>query len=233
MFLGARLNEPAEQYHSIQGYVPSSPIPEMKKSPAHFVEKWQNGVESTPAMDKGEFIHKLLLEQDIEKYVARPLKEDGSLVRSNSKEYAAWLAENPGKTPIAPDLYNDALPILTAACNHEKFVRAFEKSDAEASFYAKHSNGLYLKARPDMIAKDRSFILDVKSTSDISTFEKQIFNLGYDVRLIHYAETIKALEGVEIPEIYFFAIESKAPYGCKIIKRGSRGCVHSVGTLDE
>jgi hypothetical protein len=163
-------------------------------------------------------MHSLLLELDINKFAPRPVKEDGSLVRSNSKEYKEWFASIGNKTPIDPHDYADAMAILSSACNHEKFTRAFELSDKEASFYARHENGLYLKARPDMIAKDRSFILDVKSTSNIQSFQKQIFNLGYDIRLVHYAETVRALEGTAIPDLFFFAIESSAPYGCKMFR---------------
>lgn len=219
-FTGTARNEPAEEYHSKskKAYISSTPIVQMAKSPLHFHEAWTKPVEPIDAMDKGSFIHSLLLEQDIEKYAARPVK-DGRLVALNTKEYAAWLAQNQGKTPIHPDLYNEALSILTAACANKTFLRAFEASDKEVSFYAKHkATGLPIKARPDMICKHHDFILDVKSTSDIMKFERQLFSLAYDVRLIHYVETIQSVTGVRVPEIYFFAIESKAPYASKMFK---------------
>lgn len=217
---GILKDEPSESYHSKRDYISSSPLPEMAKSPLHFYEAWTGKPKAaTDAMDRGNFIHQIVLEQDIAKYAPRPLNEKGELVRSNSKEYAAFLAANPGKTPIHPDLYGEALDILKSVCANRTFLKAFEASDKEVSFYAKHAEtGLFLKARPDMIAKDYSFILDVKSTSDIMKFERQMFSMAYDVRLIHYVETIKALTGNVIPEVYFFAVESKAPYGARLFR---------------
>lgn len=244
--LGMFLNEPAEDYHSTAGFVSSSPLPELEESPAHFVEKWQNGVEPTPAMDNGNFLHSLLLEQAIEKFVARPVKEDGSLVRSNSKEYAAFLAANEGKTPIAPELFNQAYEVLNAACLNKNYVKSFDECVAEVSFYAVDTEtGLPLKARTDLIPKDLVkaihdkdttalealklsgglYLHDLKSTSNIRGFERQIFLMGYDVRLIHYWETIRAhvknsmsFDLGPVQDLKFTAIESSAPYGSKNYK---------------
>lgn len=248
--IGMLLNEPAEAYHSTAGYISSSPLPELEESPAHFFEKWQNGVEPTPAMDNGNFLHSLLLEQAIEKFVARPVKEDGSLVRSNSKEYAAFLADNEGKTPIAPDLYNQAFEVLNAACLNKNYVKSYDECVAEVSFYSvDQETGLPLKARTDLIPKelvkaihDKNttaleamkltgglYLHDLKSTANIRGFEKQIFTMGYDVRLVHYWETIRAYVKGElkfdiggVQELKFTAIESSAPYGSKNYRLSSR-----------
>ena len=219
VFTGILKDESAEAYHAKKDFVSSSPLPAMAKSPLHFFHKWKTETESTDPMERGNFMHKLLLEQDISKYVARPLNDKLELVRSNSKEYAAFLAQNQGKTPVHPDFYHDALAILTAACRNKRFIKAFEASDQEVSIYAKHGpTGLFMKARMDMIAKDCSFIADVKSTSNITAFERQIFNLGYDVRLVHYREVLRALTGILVPNLYFFPIESSAPYGMQAFR---------------
>lgn len=215
---GIFTGEPADAYHAKKQFISSSPLVEMAKSPLHFYNAWTETVETTDAMERGTFMHSLILEQDIAKYVARPLK-DGRLIATNTKDYAAFLEANLGKTPIHPDLYNDALAILTAACANKTFMKFYINSEVEQSVYGVHKEtGLPIKARPDMLAKDQLFILDVKSVADISRFEKQIFSLNYDVRLQHYVETIFAATGRLVPHIYFFAIESKAPYGTKIFK---------------
>lgn len=219
-------NENEEIYHASEGYISSSPLPELDKSPAHFYEKWQNGVEPTPAMDKGTFIHKIGLEQDISKYVARPLKEDGSLIRSNSKEYLAFAEANVGKKIIDAELFENANDILNALCANKFYLKTFDKSHKEISFYGSHHDlNLPVKARLDLCDKDYKFIRDLKSCADIMKFEKQIFTMGYDVRLVHYAETVRSAvllaTGERIPEILdlgFIVIESKAPYATRNIK---------------
>lgn len=212
-------NETDTEYHSRREYVSSSPLVHMAKSPKHFFQAWQTPTESTTSMDRGTFMHKLILEQDISKYVARPLNEKGDLVRSNSKEYALFLAANEGKTPIHPDLFNEAMAILNAVCENKTFMKLHAISEVEMSIYGKHAEtGLPIKARADMLARDFSFILDVKSTSDIARFEKQIFALCYDVRLAHYASVIKAATNSDVRNRYFLAIEDKAPFGSKLFK---------------
>lgn len=235
LFYGRKDNEPDTEYHSKNDYISSSPLVEIDKSPLHFFQAtYGEGKEATDAMDKGTFIHKIILEQDIAKYVPRPLNEKGELVRSNSKEYTAFLAANEGKTAIHPDLFNEANAVLTAAIQHERFMDLFSQSKPEVSFYGQHKKtGLAMKARTDLIANDYSFIVDVKSTSDMSRFEKQIFNLNYDIRLIHYLETISASVGQDVDDIYFFAIESSRPFGCKLFKLDEKSIVWAREKWDE
>lgn len=214
LITGIFRNEPEEVYHGRREYISSSALPYLDTSPAHFNEYMKNGVEKTDPMERGSFIHKLLLEQDIAKYVPRPLNEDGSLVRSNTKEYKAWLENIGGKTPLDPTLYNDAMAVLTAALQNKKYAKSFEECEKEVSFYAiDDETGLPMKARTDMVEKNFSYILDLKSTSDVLKFGNQIFYLSYDVRLIHYSEVILRCTGILIDDLRFIAIESKAPYG--------------------
>ncbi len=218
LFTGTLRDEPANEYHAKRDYVSSSPLAKMALSPLHFYTAWTGESESTDPMERGNFIHKILLEQDIAKYVARPMK-DGRLVASNTKEYLAWAAQHADQTPIHPDLHAEAATILGSACKSGTFLKAFETSDKEVSFYAKHATtDLPIKARPDMVARDFSFILDVKSTADIARFERQIFGLSYDTRLMHYAQTVMAVTGCQMPEFYFFAIESKAPFATRMFR---------------
>jgi len=191
----------------------------MAITPAHFLEAWQGkNVEPTPAMDKGSFIHKLLLELSLEGFAPWPLNDDGTKTRSNSKEYVDWFAKlKTGTKVIDPKIFKDASDILSSAVAHKKFVEFWEASDKEVSYYAKDRHtGLYMKCRHDMIAKDHSFTLDVKSVADILKFERQIFSLGYDIKQAHYKEVTMAVTGKTSPKGYFFAIESKPPYTSKM-----------------
>ena len=208
--------EDEKTYHANKDHIGSSTLAHMLKSPAHFFHSWTNESEPSDAMERGTFIHKVILEQDIEKYAARPVK-DGRLVASNTKDYKAWEESLGGKTPIHPDLLNEASDILGSACEHKQFMNFHEVSRCEQSFYGTCSRtGLKIKARCDLITEDLSTIIDVKSCADIFKFEKQIFNLGYDVRLAHYARVIEAQTGKLPLNLMFFAIESSAPYASRL-----------------
>ena len=47
IFTGILHDEPAEQYHAKSEYISSSALPEMKKSPKHFLERWTKPFKAT------------------------------------------------------------------------------------------------------------------------------------------------------------------------------------------
>lgn len=211
-------SEPAEEYHSKKEFVSSSPLKKMRKSPAHFYDAWQGrSQDTTDEMEKGTAIHSLLLEQDIARYVRRPLKPDGSLVRSNSKDYAVFLEQNPGKTPVDPEFFDNFNAMLDSFVANKKAMEMLEKSQVEKSVYTQcPDTKLYIKARPDIWG--HGYMADLKSTTDMDRFERNIFVLGYDIQAAHYIETVKAATGEDITEYYFIAYENKSPFGSQIFK---------------
>jgi len=202
----------SDDYHKPSEFIGSGSIVEMDRSPKHFYCAWKGlNKTSTKALGRGVFFHDLLLEQNIEKYVARPLNEKGELVRSNSKEYIAFLEVNPGKTPIHPDDHKDMYDMLTSFCENSKAMALMKGAKIENSIFVKDpSNGLYLKARPDIWGQE--YIHDLKSTSNLNQFEKQIFALKYDIRLVHYSRVVELYTGTKPKAIYFTAYESSTPY---------------------
>lgn len=213
--IGVHPEMPSAEYHAISDAIGSSSLMAMDQSPRHFHHAWTTPGESTPARTKGTMLHSLLLEQDIGHYIPRPLNEKGDLVRSNSKEYAEFLAANPGKTPIHPDDYEPMYQMLTAFCENKRAMDMMNGARIENSVFAKDpETGLLLKARPDIWGT--GYMADLKSTSNIRGFERQIFREMYDVRLAHYAKVIEYTTGEMIEEFFFISYESGAPYCSKI-----------------
>jgi hypothetical protein len=212
--------EPDEVYHANREFIGSSELRKMELSPKHFLTAWKGprDEEATEAQETGKFLHSLLLERDITKYVARPLDEKGSLVRSNSKDYAAFLAANTGKTPIHPDIYNKAKEALAAFSENKMIDGLMKNARIENSVYAiDHASGLKVKARPDVWGP--GYIVDLKSTKAIDNhYERTIFSSRFDFQLAHYAETIKQATGELIKDYYILAFERQAPYGMKLFR---------------
>jgi hypothetical protein len=212
--------EPDEVYHANREFIGSSELRRMEQSPKHFHTAWKGprDEDSTEAQEIGKFLHSLLLERDITKYVARPVDEKGALVRSNSKEYAAFLAANAGKNPIHPDIYNKAKDALASFQENQMIDGLIRNARIENSVYAiDHHSGLKVKARPDIWGP--GFIVDLKSTKTVDNhFERAIFANRYDFQLAHYAETIKQATGEIIKDFYILAFERQAPYGMKLFK---------------
>ena len=187
---------------------------------AHFKAAWTGAeVVPTAAMDNGTLLHELFLEQNIDKYVARPVKENGDLIASNTTIYKEFLAANPDKTPIHPDLFNNIYAALTAFTENKTAMKMLKNTEVEKSAYAlDHESGLFIKARPDILGHD--YIVDLKTTGKLldNHFEKSIFSNHYDFQLAHYAETVFEATGKRIKHYYVLAVEQNFPFASKVYR---------------
>ncbi|MBA3755312.1 MAG: PD-(D/E)XK nuclease-like domain-containing protein [Nitrosomonas sp.] len=216
------IQDALEVYHADRDYVSSTPLRAMEKSPLHFFTDWKSPEQKEPttAMIKGQVLHSLLLEQSVDKYIARPVKDDGSLVRSNSKEYLAFLEQNPGKIPIEPELFANLYMALERFIENKTAMDLCKDAAIETSIYtADQQTRIKIKARPDIWGSD--YIVDLKTTGQLDRFfERNIFNNGFDVQLAHYAECIEAAGRPPIKNAYIIAFEQSAPYQSKVYRLG-------------
>jgi len=203
-------NMPAAEYHADKTFIGSSTLVKKAKSAKHFMDAWTNPEDPTKAQDRGTFFHDLLLEQNVSKYVPRPVK-DGRLVATNTDAYKKFLAENEGKTPVHPDDYKDMNEMLTSFCENKKAMHMMKNAQIEASIFTKDpETEIFIKMRADIWG--HGYINDLKSCADLTKFHNQIFSLNYDVRIVHYANCVFFHTGERIDNLYFTAFESKAPY---------------------
>jgi hypothetical protein len=211
--------EPAELYHANREAIGSTELRQMKLSPAHFYSAWKNNEEkaSTKEMDMGSCLHSLLLEQDIAKYAARPMK-NGRLVASNTNEYKEWEAANEGKIGLHPDFYNGLYDALCAFTKNETAMKMIKDAKIEQSAYARCPiTGLWVKARADI--RGAGYLTDLKSTKKIDeNFVRSIFRMDYPFQLAHYGETFRLADGSETKSFYIMAFETAAPFGIKIFR---------------
>ncbi len=208
------VTELAEIYHANREYVGSTELKQMSLSPKHFYKAWKGDpTEATEAMETGTLLHDLLLEQNVDKYCARPLNEKGELVRSNSKEYAAFLANNVGKTPIRPELHSNLYEALTAFTENKTAMKMLSGARIEHSFYSvDHESGIKVKARPDILGD--GYLVDLKTvTGTLENFERTIFNNNFDFQLCHYGEVVEE----KINDYYLIGFEQKT-FASKVFK---------------
>lgn len=209
--------QPSELYHQNTEFIGSSSLKEMEKSPAHFYQAWKGKREETDALINGRFLHSVVLEQDLSSYSTRPVNADGSLVRSNSKEYKEWESNLAGKTPIKPDMYEQAMGFINSFCANSEAMKLYNGAEIETSFYHKDKEtGLSVKCRPDILGIN--YIADYKTCNMISKFNNDIFSLNYLVQAGHYVDVVEQVQGCVIDNYYFIAQEKAAPYGIKIFR---------------
>lgn len=213
------------EYHQHTEFVSASSLKELRKSPAHFLEAWKGSREQTPAMAKGEFLHSVILEQDISKYAKRPVNEDGSLVRSNSKEFKEWEASLGAKSAVDPYLYDEALNLLSAFSSHSEAMKLYNGAKVELSIFGEAPNGLKIKGRPDILGAN--YIADYKTTSNMDRFERDIWTMGYYIQAAQYVFLAEQEFKTKILHFDFIAQETAKPYGIKVFRLGPKELAHA------
>lgn len=204
-----------EIYHA-EAHIGSTSLKQMAISPGHFLEAWKGPKKESKAFDEGQAVHSVILEQNLDQFVKRPDGIDG-----RTKEGKAKLEElaASGKTVLAADIYDSLEKRLTTFVESGEAIRCYNGADVEKSFYAQDPvTGLFIKARPDIFKP--GMIADLKTTSNMRFFEKDIFKLGYHVQAGFYSLVTEIVTGVRTQEFKFIAQEKTAPYGVRVFSLG-------------
>lgn len=220
----------AEEYHADPTFEPSLSRGVIKdllfKSPAH---AWHNHPKLNPnfkpdygdgKFDAGTVAHDLLLEGlnrftiiDAEDWRTKAAKEARDIVRSE------------GKTPLLRKQYDEALVMVKTAeeqiyeCRELKITNLKTDGDTELT-YIWYEDGVQFKVRSDWINKDRTLILDYKTTGQSANpfdLPRHIISLGYDIQSALYQRGVRAIEKTE-PRFVFIFQETGEPYLCSFIE---------------
>jgi len=208
------------EYHA-RSELGSSQLKQVLRSPAHY---WQANLapdrppnEPSPAMQFGTLVHAAILEPDTLPAVARVIPNDAPDKRS--KDGKAWWADFERETGerllFTEERYAHALTISSIIRADPACANLLADCDFEISgFWTERESGVQCKFRPDAIKKDRSIIVDVKTTIDASkdSFSKSIANYRYDVSAAHYIDgSLEAFDSMPHSFI-FLAIEPEPPF---------------------
>lgn len=207
------------EYHSGPGISKSHLDCIAGKSPLHYWHKYLNPdrepEEPTPAKVLGSAIHSIILEPDLfdEEFAINP----GIERRSNAgkAEYAAFLAENAGKTIITDEQAQACYAVRDAVHRHPLARGLLQSGKAEQSFYAiDPETGELIKCRIDYLPDNGSMIVDVKSTEDASPggFGKSAANYRYPLQTAWYQDVLDACVGEHPEHWVFLAFEKEPPY---------------------
>lgn len=200
-----------EVYHE-QEHIGASSLKMMAHSPGHFWEAWKGVRVHKKAYDEGQIVHSVLLEQSLDGFVGRPEGIDG-----RTKEGKAQLAElaATGKTVIDTAVFQSLERRLDNFIASTEAMSVYNGAIIEESHYAQDpETGLYIKARPDIL--NGSVMADLKTTQNMRTFDKQVWNLGYYIQAGLYSLVTEITTGKSITEFKFIAQEKTAPYGVQV-----------------
>jgi len=224
-----------EEYHSNTTHISKSGLDQIRKSPAHYWDKYLNpdrpANNPTEAMIFGTAVHSAILEpdsfrdnyafiDDTEKFLE--LKSKGVKSPRQTNAYKEWLAgeqmENAGKLIISQDDFNDILKIRDKALSNHIVKKLLSNGIAEQSFFFNDEmTGAPCKARPDWYS-NVGFIMDIKTTEDASKdgFARSVMKYRYHVQAPFYLDAMRACGG-EPRGFTFVAIEKTRPFNMSIL----------------
>lgn len=211
-------NSSNADYHADRTHLSSSSLKLLLKDPTAFERKYIKGEhseeDSKEIFDIGTYVHALCLEPHT---IAQNFAFYEGL-RKAGNAYKVFAAENAGKI------------ILSAPqkLKSEQFYKAYQKrSDAVSMLqggFAEHTmTGMLLdvpvKARADYINLDKSYIVDIKTTSypsHVDIFKQTIDQFGYDLSAALYCAIAKQVYNKDFQ--FYFIVISKTDLICEVYK---------------
>jgi exodeoxyribonuclease VIII len=226
--------EPAEmiatisnaEYHAHHA-LGSSQLKEILRSPLHFFAKYRapdrEPMEPTPQMQFGTVVHSAILEPDTVSQIAIAMPDDAPDKRSKDGKawHEAFAREAAGKIILTADRMADALTIANVVRADPTCAALLADCDFETSgFWRDRETGVECKFRPDAIKRDRSIIIDVKTTADASAeaFAKSIANFRYDVSAAHYIDGALEAFDSQPHSFIFIAVETFEPFALAVYR---------------
>lgn len=182
----------------------------------------------TDAMILGRKIHMAILEREKfnRLHVVQPefmgYTKDGKPTKSlNSKDVqeqlARWQMDLPtGAVIVTNEELDMMIGIAESIMQHPNGPDTIKNTIPECSgYYRDPETNLRLKIKPDLLRKDGTVFVDLKSTksSDHFDFGKQVFgDMRIDIQLFMYAKGIESIQGNFPKLIVLKAVEKLWPY---------------------
>jgi exodeoxyribonuclease VIII len=205
----------------------SSQLKEIMRSPAHFFAKYRAPdrvpFEPTPQMQFGTVVHAAILEPDTLASVVAVMPDDAPDKRTKDGKawHEAFARMSAGRIVLTADRYSEAITIANVVRADPTCATLLHNCNVEESgFWTDRETGVACKFRPDAIKRDRSIIVDVKTTSDASeeSFAKSIANFRYDLSAAHYMDGALHAFDSQPHSFIFIAVETFAPYALAVYR---------------
>ncbi|EIP9220997.1 PD-(D/E)XK nuclease-like domain-containing protein [Salmonella enterica] len=235
--LGA-VNMTNDEYHAAPGVSKSHLDLIAQRSPLHYWHRYLNPnrepTEKTTFMKRGTATHVAILQpNEFENLVVCGLDVDRRS-KENKEKWAAFEAENADKTIITKDQWENILPLRDYVWKHPEASRLLTNIIAEQSIFGMmdvpdgegglvtDENGevqrALVKCQPDAVARDFSYLLDLKSTDDANqmVFGRKAGNYRYPVQPAWYSAVMDCALGRSPEVACFLVFEPEPPYAIAI-----------------
>lgn len=221
-----------EDYHAHPA-ISRSQLIELRKSPAHFYEKYLNPnreieKKQSKEIELGIAVHCYILEPDLFKqnYVCAPPEityeykgttREGKAERLEyQKIYDDFVSKNVGKKILDAKSYETVLNIGDSLFSYQTAKNLIDGGQFEKTiFWENKEVGVMCKCRPDIFFKN--MICDLKTTHDASypIFQRAVLNYGYHIQAAMIQEACD-VAGFEINNFIYIVVETEPPHAIAI-----------------
>ena len=205
--------EPSDVYHGKAGeYLSSHSLIDYIKSPVGYYH--QHVVHDIPRMDSdayklGRAVHTAILEQDkfgSEYVVGGPInKSTGKVYGYTTKAYKAWEQQN-NVCGISDEDFETIKTMRESCYSHNIANKLLSDGWAEGVLRNEYC-GIQCQIRIDWMNPNEG-IVDLKTTENIETFERDLKKYFYHLQLGFYQAVYRTIFG-NYPEVYIIAVEKR------------------------
>lgn len=209
---------PNEIYHAAEGYS-STQIRLVHEKGIEALEWYKHAPRKTAitgALTLGTAVHTALLEPErfADEYLCAP---DVDLRTKDGKQTLADFevsATERGCMVLRKDDFELVELMRDSALAYPMVADLLENGEPELSIFYRTANGVLLKIRPDWLGtlSDVPFILDVKTTDDVSEFGKSVDKYGYHLQAAYYRTVATQVFSLDI-DFAFCAISKRVECG--------------------
>lgn len=213
-------NMPSKRYHELSSYFSSSDLKSIYKSSLfHFNFKRNNGLDSlsSQAAVLGSLVHCFVGTPDEfgEEFYA--VQKTDRRTKAGMAAYAEAMLECGTRQLVDSELVLKAKVIAKSVMSSDVVSKLMEQAQCELSYFWKCPfSSLNFRARCDGLSAGR--LIELKTTSALGPkdFERQAFNLSYDLSAYHYIEGLRSSLGIEVTEFYFIVVETESPFAVQV-----------------
>jgi exodeoxyribonuclease VIII len=199
-----------EDYHSKECISASGLKLIFKKSVYHYLNKKPL---QSKSLDLGISTHIMVYEgyeEFLNRYFIMPKLD---LRRKEDKEIKEKLLKKAGDKILLSQDDDTTIRGIYENLMKSDIAQFYTKGDIEISHYGQY-DGVDVRVRPDCIAKDRSWISDVKTCQDSSprAFRMDLYKWSYHLQCVFYCDML----GVDPKNFRFIACETQYPYQVQV-----------------
>ena len=224
-----------KQYNQIPA-VRRSDLILLRRSPEHleYAKSLAGHEEPTPAQIFGTAMHAAILEPERfnQEYAVAPLVDKRT--KAGKEEWAAFVAENEGKTVISREDYDQIFAMKIQLMKSDKVLELLHGEHEKTYVWKDEETGEECKIRLDCLTKwdGRPVIVDYKTVSSCEdgVFERECRRYGYKIQAGMYTEGLAVATDFMTDAGFMFICQEKTPpyavriYQCDpgFIEQGNR-----------